>query len=129
MSVEAVIETLLSTPEYLKKLAKALAPEVTLEIATSPELREAVVKRIAENAATKKDIEELRKEIREAEERTRRELKTYIDLRVKHLEERINAVEKRIDDLYGMLKATLIAIVLTLLSTILAPLLLKAIAP
>ena len=120
---------MLSTPEYLKKLAKALAPEVTLEIATSPELREAVVKRIAEHAATKKDIEELRKEIREAEERTRRELKTYIDLRVKHLEERINAVEKRIDDLYGMLKATLIAIVLTLLSTILAPLLLKAIAP
>jgi len=53
--------------------------------------------------ATKEDLERLR---------------AYVDAR-------INGLNERISDLYGIVKASLVAIVVTLASTILTPLMLK----
>jgi hypothetical protein len=64
--------------------------------------------------ATKDDIESLRRATREDVERLEAELKSYIDAR-------INDVNTRMSDLYGVMKASLIAIVVTLASTILVP--------
>ena len=44
-------------------------------------------------------------------------LKSYVDA--------IDDLNRRIDDLYGVMKASLVAIVVTLASTILVPLILK----
>jgi len=46
------------------------------------------------------------------------ELKNYVDVRM-------SGLEKRIDDLYGIVKASLVAITITLASTIVTPLILK----
>jgi hypothetical protein len=51
-------------------------------------------------------------------ERLGTELKSYVDAR-------INDVNMRIGDLYGIMKASLVAIVVTLASTILVPLILR----
>jgi hypothetical protein len=69
--------------------------------------------------ATKDDIESLRRATREDVERLEAELKSYIDAR-------INDVNTRMSDLYGVMKASfLIAIVVTLASTILVPLIIR----
>ena len=41
------------------------------------------------------------------------------------MDARINDVNRRINDLYGVMKASLVAIVITLASTILVPLILR----
>jgi predicted nucleic acid-binding Zn-ribbon protein len=66
----------------------------------------------------KKDMESLRKASKEDMEKLAAELKSYVDAR-------ISEVNMRIDDLYGVMKASLVAIVVTLASTILVPLLLR----
>jgi len=66
----------------------------------------------------KKDMESLRKASKEDMEKLAAELKLYVDARV-------SEVNRRIDDLYGVMKASLVAIVVTLASTILVPLLLR----
>jgi predicted RecB family nuclease len=86
--------------------------------------------------ATKDDIESLRRATREDVERLEAELKSYIDARINefksymdakinelksYVDARINDVNTRMSDLYGVMKASLIAIVVTLASTILVP--------
>jgi hypothetical protein len=66
----------------------------------------------------KKDKEALRKASKEDAEKLGAELKSYVDAR-------IGEVNRRIDDLYGVMKAPLVAIVVTLASKILVPLLLR----
>jgi len=74
---------------------------------------------------TKEDIENLRKATREDFENLGKELKSYIDTRINDINVRINDLNTRISDLYGVVKTSLVAIVVTLASTILVPLMLK----
>jgi hypothetical protein len=64
--------------------------------------------------ATKEDIGGLRKDVEKLEVG----LKSYVDTRIDDL-------NRGIDDLYGVMKASLVAIVVTLASTILVPLILE----
>jgi arginine utilization protein RocB len=67
---------------------------------------------------TKEDMESLRRATKEDMERLKAELKSYID-------EKVNSINLRVSDLYGVVKASLVAIVVTLASTILVPLMLR----
>jgi len=51
-------------------------------------------------------------------EKLKAELKSYMD-------EEVNSLNMRVSDLYGVVKASLIVIVITLASTILVPLILR----
>jgi len=66
-------------------------------------------------------------------ERIREELKSYVDARISDLNVRMNdlnlSLSARINDLYGVVKASLVAIVVTLASTILVPLVLRLLLP
>jgi hypothetical protein len=77
-------------------------------------LTEALGWRVPDNVATKDDIDSL---------------KSYVDNRFDALKSYVNArfddVNRRIDDLYGIVRASLVAIVVTLASTILVPLILR----
>jgi hypothetical protein len=73
---------------------------------------------ISKKMATKDDIESLRRATKEDVERLEAELKSYVDAR-------INDVNTRMSDLYGVMKASLVAIVVTLASTILVPLIIR----
>jgi len=84
-------------------LRRALAEELLPETLRHRELRKAMLLALSSEMATKEDIEEL---------------KSYVDAR-------INDVNRSISDLYGILKASLVAIIATLLSTILVPLILR----
>jgi len=94
-------------------------------LVSEPDVRLALANAILREVATKDDLRELREE-----------LKAYIDAKVEGLEKlfnaRINGVDKRIDsleqrvgDLAALVRASLIAITVTLASTILTPLILK----
>jgi len=78
------------------------------------ELRRIMLLAISREMVTKDDIEVLRRDMGKLEA----ELKSYVDAR-------INDVNRRINDLYGVMKASLVAIVITLASTILVPLILR----
>jgi hypothetical protein len=80
-----------------------LAEELLPEALRHRELRKAMLLALSREVATKEDIEEL---------------KSYVDAR-------INDVNRRIGDLYGVVKAPLVAIIATLVSTILVPLILR----
>ena len=86
-----------------EELKRALAEELLPEALRHRDLRKAMLLALSREMATKEDIEEL---------------KSYVDAR-------INDVNRRISDLYGILKASLVAIIATLLSTILVPLILR----
>jgi flagellar biosynthesis/type III secretory pathway protein FliH len=76
--------------------------------------------------ATKDGIEELREAVKGDVERLREELKSYVDARMSGLNLSLSA---RINDLYGVVRAPLVAIVVTLASTILVPLALRLLLP
>jgi hypothetical protein len=78
------------------------------------ELRRIMLLAISREMVAKDDIEVLRRDMGKLEA----ELKSYVDAR-------INDVNRRINDLYGVMKASLVAIVITLASTILVPLILR----
>jgi len=119
-----------------EELKKALAEELLPEVLRHRELRRIMLLAISREMATKDDIENLRRDmevlrkatkddmeslrraVKEDMERLEAELKSYVDAK-------IDGVNKRIGDLYGVMKASLIAIVVTLTSTILVPLILR----
>jgi trans-2-enoyl-CoA reductase len=95
---------------------------------------------ISREMATKDDIESLRKATKEDMERFEAELKSHVNARITELklymdarinelklyvDARINDVNTRMSDLYGVMKASLVAIVVTLASTILVPLIIR----
>jgi hypothetical protein len=84
---------------------------------------------ISKKMATKDDIESLRRATKEDVERLEAELKSYMDSRINefksYVDARINDVNTSMSDLYGVMKASLVAIVLTLASTILVPLIIR----
>jgi len=119
-----------------EELRRALAEELLPEALRHRELRKTLLIAISKEMATKEDIEKLRigteekieslrkatkediESLRKDMEKLEVELKSYVDARV-------NDVNRRIGDLYGVMKASLVAIVVTLASTILVPLILK----
>jgi len=97
-----------------EELRRALVEELLPEALRNRELRRIMLLAVSREMATKDDIESLKKDM----EKLGTELKSYVDAR-------INDVNMRIGDLYGIMKASLVAIVVTLASTILVPLILK----
>jgi len=116
IDVPEEIWILISKDELLKRVMERIAVE---------EFRKLLLKYFVAEEATKEDIESLRKATKEDIEGLRKDveklevgLKSYVDVRIDDL-------NRRIDDLYGVMKASLVAIVITLASTILVPLILK----
>jgi hypothetical protein len=97
-----------------EELRRALVEELLPEALRHRELRRIMLLAVSREMATKDDIESLKKDM----EKLGTELKSYVDAR-------INDVNMRIGDLYGIMKASLVAIVVTLASTILVPLILR----
>lgn len=108
-----------------EELRRALAEELLPEALRHRELRRIMLLAVSREMATKDDIESLKKDI----DRLGAEVKSYVDSRItelkSHVDARINDVNMRISDLYGIMKASLVAIVVTLASTILVPLILR----
>ena len=112
-------------------------------LVSEPDVRLALANAILREVATKDDLKELRAEMHRMREelrdeiyKVRAELKAYIDAKVEGLEKLFNArisgvergvegLEQRISDLTALVRASLIAITITLASTILTPLMLK----
>jgi len=108
-----------------EELRRALAEELLPEALRHRELRRIMLLAVSKEMVTKDDIENLKKDI----DRLGAEVKSYVDSRITELKSyvdaRINNVNMRISDLYGIMKASLVAIVVTLASTILVPLILR----
>ena len=99
MSAERIVELFEKDVGSRKRLAELLVAE--------PDVRLAIINALIRDVATKEDMERLKAE-----------LKSYID-------EKVNSINMRVSDLYGVVKASLVAIVVTLASTILVPLMLR----
>ncbi|MCL7389652.1 MAG: hypothetical protein LZ167_03995 [Thaumarchaeota archaeon] len=122
-----------------EELRRALAEELLPEALRHRELRRIMLLAISREMATKDDIESLKKDIEALKkdiealkrdmDRLGAEVKSYVDARITELKSyvdaKINDVNMRIGDLYGIMKASLVAIVVTLASTILVPLILR----
>jgi seryl-tRNA synthetase len=122
-----------------EELRRALAEELLPEALRHRELRRIMLLAVSREMATKDDIESLKKDIEALKkdiealkrdmDRLGAEVKSYVDSRITELKSyvdaRINDVNMRIGDLYGIMKASLVAIVVTLASTILVPLILR----
>ena len=83
--------------ELLKKDKKAMEELfgfISSEIALNPKFRNALVRATAGEIATKEDIEKLRAELRETEERLKSELKSYIDTRIADLDKRLETQQR-----------------------------------
>ena len=119
-----VLEEVRSDSKLRRELAKTLAEDIALEIALQPELRKTITLKIIENAATKEDIKELKEYINTRIGDINKRIDS-VNKRIDSVNKRIYDVNKRIDDLYGVVKASLIAITVTLASTIITPLILK----
>jgi hypothetical protein len=121
LSAERIVELFEKDVGSRKRLAELLVvePDVRLAIINAL-IRDVATREDIEKlrTATKEDIENLRKTTKEDMERLKAELKSYID-------EKVNSINMRVSDLYGVVKASLVAIVVTLASTILVPLMLR----
>ena len=121
ITAEEVVKLFEEDARARRRLAELLVSE--------PNVRLALANAILREVATKEDLRQLREELRaemrdlreelKAEmQKLREELKDYVDARV-------NGLERRISDLAAFVRASLVAIVVTLASTILTPLILK----
>lgn len=122
-----------------EELRRALAEELLPEALRHRELRRIMLLAVSKEMATKDDIESLKKDIEDLKkdiealkkdiDRLGAEVKSYVDSRItelkSHVDTRINDANMRISDLYGIMKASLVAIVVTPASTILVPLILR----
>ena len=116
IDVPEEIWILISKDELLKRVMERIAVE---------EFRKLLLKYFVAEEATKEDIESLRKATKEDIESLRKDVeKLEVGLK-SYVGARIDDLNRRIDDLYGLMKASLVAIMVTLASTILVPLILK----
>jgi len=127
----ALAEELLPEALRHRALRRIMLLALSREIATKEDvesLRKATKEDIESlRKATKEDIENLRRatkedieKLKEDMEGLKAELKSYMD-------EKVNSLNMRVSDLYGVVKTSLVAIVITLASTILVPLILRII--
>jgi len=125
VSVEELLRQLREVPRYRRELAEILASD--------PEVRLALLQGLLREVATRQDLERHRVELKaEIVTSIRAELVAYIDSRIsdvgKRLDDvnrRIDDLSRRVDDLSALVRTSLIAIVVTLVSTVLVPLLLR----
>ncbi|MEM3573800.1 MAG: hypothetical protein QXJ62_06215 [Nitrososphaeria archaeon] len=148
----------MSWEEFLDKLEKDDKARKRLAeiIVTDYDVRIALINAVLRDVATKHDVMELRNEVKEEVTRLGMEFKNYVDKRVDELNARLDSgnkriddvnkridevnkriddvnkrfddINKRIDDLNHLVRTSLIAIVVTLATTILVPLILKFLA-
>lgn len=85
------VEDLERDEELRRRVARLLA----VEIASEPELRTLILNAVLREVATKRDLENLRREIYEQ----LRDLERRISERISDLDKRIDALDKRIDAL------------------------------
>ena len=117
-------EMLEKDEEARARIADILATEIALRS------RKLIVRAVLKEVATKDDIKELRnemrKEIKETEERLKRDLKEYVDIKIESLRNEmrneIRGLEKRLEMLTKFMLGTFIGIILTLVSIILTKL-------
>jgi len=128
-----LVELLVSEPEIRLAIVNAVLREVALKSdieGLGGELREELEKLRRE---FREEFKGVRREFREGLEKVRLELRDYVNLRigevgdylVKYIDGRVADLHRRIDDLGRWLRATLVAVLLTLISTVLSPLVLK----
>jgi len=131
MSLEEFLDRLEKDGKAKRRLAEMIVSDYDVRIA--------LINAVLRDVATRQDILELRNEISSVQN----ELKSYVNQRIEevnnriedlsvNMNKRIDDVNKRIDDvnsriidLNSLVRASLIAIVVTLATTILVPLLLK----
>lgn len=111
---------MMSWEEFLDKLEKDNRARKRLAeiIVTDYEVRIALINAVLRDVATKQDIMEMRNEVRGEISRLENEFKNYVDKRIEDL-------NRRIDDLNNLVRVSLIAIVVTLATTILVPFILR----
>ncbi len=142
---------MMSWKEFLDELEKDDKARKRLAeiIVTDYDVRIALINAVLRDVATKQDIVELRNDVKEEVTRLEREFKNYVDKsvddlntrlddvnkriddvnkRIDDVNKRIDDVNKRIDDLNHLVRTSLIAIVVTLATTILVPFILKFLA-
>jgi hypothetical protein len=112
----------MATKEDIEGLRKATKEDVEALKEDIEALRREM-EGLRKEMATKEDRDALRKEI----EGLRKEMATKEDVEKlrAYVDARLEDLNRRIGDLYGVVKASLIAIVVTLASTILTPLILR----
>ena len=114
--------------EELRKdedLRRALAEELLPETLRHRELRRTMLLALSKEMATKEDIDNLREDIENLRRATKEDIEKFkVELK-SYMDARIGEVNIRISGLYGVVKASLVAIVITLASTILVPLILR----
>jgi phytoene/squalene synthetase len=127
----ALAEELL--PEALRNrgLRKVMLLALSREIATKEDvesLRKATKEDIESlRKATKEDIENLRRATKEDIEKLKEDMKGLKAELKSYMDEKVNSLNMRVSDLYGVVKASLVVIVITLASTILVPIILRII--
>jgi len=100
-----------------KRLAELLVSE--------PDVRLALANAILREVATKDDLRELREELKAYIDAKVEGLEKLFNARINSVDERIDSLEQRVGDLAALVRASLIAITVTLASTVLTPLILK----
>ncbi|MBC7090817.1 MAG: hypothetical protein H5T50_02745 [Nitrososphaeria archaeon] len=117
----------MSWEEFLDKLEKDNRARKRLAeiIVTDYDVRIALINAVLRDVATKQDIMEMRNEVRGEIPRLENEFKNYVDKRIEDLNKKIEDLNRRIDDLNNLVRVSLIAIIITLATTILVPLILK----
>ncbi|UNQ73506.1 hypothetical protein [Infirmifilum sp. NZ] len=127
VSAEELLRQLREEPRYRRELAEILASD--------PEIRLALIQGALREVATKQDIERLTAYIDSRISDVDKRL-DILSARIDDVNRRIDDVNRRVDDLNGRLedlsslvRASLVAIVVTLASTILVPLALKLLLP
>lgn len=118
---------MMSWEEFLDKLEKDNRARKRLAeiIVTDYDVRIALINAVLRDVATKQDIMEMRNEVRGEIPRLENEFKNYVDKRIEDLNKKIEDLNRRIDDLNNLVRVSLIAIIITLATTILVPLILK----
>jgi len=114
LTAEDIVRLFEEDARARRRLAELLVSE--------PDVRLAMANAIIREVATKGDLRELREE-----------LKAYMDARIDAVEKSLNArindlatsMNARISELAAFVRASLIAIIVTLASTVLTPLILK----
>ena len=118
--VDRLLEELMKDAKARKKFIKFIASEIGLQ----PEIRLTLAKTVLPEVVTRKDLKE---ELNALETR----LKEYINVKISGVEERLSqrmdGLEKRIDDLYRLVRVTLISLIIALTASILIPLIIKII--
>jgi hypothetical protein len=104
-----------------EELRRALIEEILADMLGRKEWRKAALLAVVKEAATKDDIRELRAYV----DTRLDDLNNNLNRRIDDLNRRIDDMNRGLDRLHGIVRASLVAIAVTLASTILVPLILR----